>query len=46
MSCQQNYNKLMQQNKQLTNQIKQNKSNNNGLDKFNSMIDQATKAIS
>jgi len=46
MSCQQNYNKLMQQNKQLTKQIKQNKSNNNGLDKFNSMIDKATKAIS
>ena len=45
MSCQQNYNNLLQQNEQLTQQIKQNTGNNN-LDKFNSMIDKATKAIS
>ena len=48
MSCQQNYNNLLQQNQQLSkqiNNIKQNKSTNN-LDKFNSMIDQATAAIS
>ena len=49
MSCQQNYNKLLQQNKQLSNQIEQankNNQNKNNLDKFNSMIDQATAAIS
>lgn len=44
MSCQQNYDTLLQQNQQLTTQINQNKNNN--LDKFNSMIDQATQAIS
>ena len=49
MSCQQNYNNLLQQNQQLTKQInliKQNTTANNNLDKFNSMIDQATQAIS
>ena len=49
MSCQQNYNKLLQQNKQLSNQIQEANKNNinkNNLDKFNSMIDQATAAIS
>ena len=49
MSCQQNYNKLLQQNKTLSNQIQQaneNNQNKNNLDKFNSMIDQATAAIS
>ena len=48
MSCQKNYQKLLQQNKQLSNQIKQVKNNskmNNNLDKFNSMIDKATAAI-
>ena len=49
MSCQQNYNKLLQQNKTLSKQIQQaneNNQNKNNLDKFNSMIDQATAAIS
>jgi len=49
MSCQQNYNKLLQQNKQLSQQIQEanaNNQNKNNLDKFNSMIDQATAAIS
>jgi hypothetical protein len=49
MSCQQNYNNLLQQNKQLSNQIQkanENNQNKNNLDKFNSMIDQATAAIS
>ena len=49
MSCQQNYNNLLQQNQKLTEQmkqIKQNTTTNNNLDKFNSMIDQATQAIS
>ena len=49
MSCQQNYNKLLQQNKTLSNQIKETKKNsimNNNLDKFSSMIDKATAAIS
>ena len=49
MSCQQNYNNLLQQNQQLTqqiNQIKQNNININNLDKFNNMIDQATQAVS
>ena len=45
MSCQKNYNILLQQNKELTQQIQQVKNNNN-LDKFNSMIDKATAAIS
>ena len=49
MSCQQNYNKLLQQNKTLSQQIQQanqNNQNKNNLDKFNAMIDQATAAIS
>jgi hypothetical protein len=49
MSCQQNYNKLLQQNKTLSQQIQkanENNQNKNNLDKFNSMIDQATAAIS
>ena len=49
MSCQQNYNKLFEQNKTLSKQIQQANKNNlnkNNLDKFNSMIDQATAAIS
>ena len=49
MSCQQNYNKLLQQNKTLSKQINETKKNNNinnNLDKFNSMIDKATAAIS
>ena len=49
MSCQQNYNKLLQQNKTLSEQINETKKNNNinnNLDKFNSMIDKATAAIS
>ena len=49
MSCQQNYNKLLQQNKKLSKQINETKKNNNinnNLDKFNSMIDKATAAIS
>lgn len=49
MSCQQNYNNLLQQNQQLTKQInliKQNTYANKNLDKFNSMIDQATQAVS
>ena len=49
MSCQQNYNKLLQQNKTLSKQINETKKNNNinnNLDKFNSMIDKATVAIS
>ena len=49
MSCQKNYNNLLQQNKNLTKQmnlIKQNNTANNNLDKFNSMIDQATQSIS
>jgi hypothetical protein len=49
MSCQQKYNKLFQQNKQLSQQIQEanaNNQNKNNLDKFNSMIDQATAAIS
>ena len=47
MSCQKNYNNLLQQNQQLTNQINQIKQNStNNLDKFNAMIDQATQAIS
>ena len=44
MSCQQNYNNLLQQNKQLTEQIQQN-NNYNNLDKFNSMIEQASQAV-
>ena len=49
MSCQQNYNKLLQQNEELSKQIEKankNNQNKNNLDKFNSMIDQATAAIS
>ena len=49
MSCQKNYQKLLQQNQQLTKQIQQVKNNsniNNNLDKFNSMIDKATAAVS
>ena len=44
MSCQRNYNKLLQQNKQLSAQIKQNKNYKN-LDKFNAMIDKASQAV-
>ena len=40
MSCQKNYNILLQQNKTLTKQVKQNNSNNS-LNKFNSMIEKA-----
>ena len=49
MSCQQKYNKLFQQNKKLSQQVQQankNNQNKNNLDKFNSMIDKATVAIS
>jgi hypothetical protein len=53
MSCQKNYNNLLQQNKKLSTQIQQIKQNtkknnniNNNLDKFNSMIDKATAVIS
>ena len=49
MSCQQNYNKLLQQNEELSKQIEKankNNQNKNNLDKFNSMIDKATVAIS
>ena len=49
MSCQQNYNKLLQQNEELSKQIEKankNNQNKNNLDKFNSMIDKATAAIS
>jgi hypothetical protein len=49
MSCQQNYNELLQQNKQLSEKFQKantNNQNKNNLDKFNSMIDQATAAIS
>lgn len=45
MSCQQNYNTLLQQNKKLTKQVKQS-NRNNSLDKFNSMIEQAAQSIS
>lgn len=51
MSCQENYNKLLKENKKLTDENKKNKYNkkgnkrNNDLDKFNSMIDQATQAV-
>ena len=49
MSCQQKYQKIVQQNKQLSYQIQRankNNQNKNNLDKFNSMIDKATVAIS
>ena len=49
MSCQQKYNELLQQNKQLSEKFQKantNNQNKNNLDKFNSMIDQATAAIS
>lgn len=49
MSCQEKYNTLFEQNKQLSEKFKQantNNQNKNNLDKFNSMIDQATAAIS
>lgn len=50
MSCQENYNELLKKNKILTDENKKNKKNKKGnkkndLDKFNSMIDQATDAI-
>ena len=45
MSCQKNYNILLQQNKTLTKQVKQNNSNNS-LNKFNSMIEKASQSIS
>ena len=50
MSCQENYNELLKENEKLTDENKKNKKNkkhkkNNDLDKFNSMIDQATDAI-
>ena len=44
MSCQQNYNNLLQQNKKLSEQLKQN-NNYKNLDKFNSMIDKASQAL-
>jgi len=44
MSCQENYNELLKENERLTDENKKNKKNND-LDKFNSMIDQATDAI-
>jgi hypothetical protein len=49
MSCQEKYNTLFEQNKQLSEKFQQantNNQNKNNLDKFNSMIDQATAAIS
>ena len=49
MSCQEKYNTLFEQNKQLSEKFQQantNNQNKNNLDKFNSMIDQATVAIS
>ena len=45
MSCQKNYNILLQQNKTLTKQVKQNNSSNS-LNKFNSMIEKASQSIS
>ena len=44
MSCQKKYNILLQQNKQLSSQIKQNKNYQN-LDKFNSMIEKASQIV-
>lgn len=49
MSCQEKYNTLFEQNKQLSEKFQKantNNQNKNNLDKFNSMIDQATAAIS
>jgi len=51
MSCQENYNELLKENEKLTDENNKNKKNkkgnkkNNDLDKFNSMIDDATDAI-
>lgn len=44
MSCQRNYNNLLQQNKKLSEELKKN-NNYKNLDKFNSMIDKASQAI-
>jgi hypothetical protein len=46
MSCPENYNELIKENKKLFEENKKNKNNNSSnLDKFNSMIDEATEAI-
>ena len=52
MSCQENYDELLKENEKLTDENKKNKKNkkgknkkNNNLDKFNSMIDEASDAI-
>ena len=47
MSCEENYNDLLKENENLSNENKRNKRNkrNNHLDKFNSLIDQAAEAI-
>ena len=47
MSCEENYNDLLKENENLSNENKKNKRNksNNDLDKFNSLIDQAAEAI-
>ena len=49
MSCQENYNELLKENEKLTDENKKNKKGknkkNNNLDKFNSMIDEASDAI-
>jgi hypothetical protein len=48
MSCEQNYNDLLKENERLSDENKRNRGNkrNNDLDKFNSLIDQASQALS